>query len=93
MRTLTVLGLVLEAPGMIPTTTFGQPKSSITSQGSSASQLSSSCQYLLPKRTAEGLSHRLWAPALLYWGMSLTLRHCMLREVLPPQYDIGAGKP
>ena len=58
---------------MIPTTTFGQPKSSITSQGSSASQLSSSCQYLLPKRIAEGLSHRLWAPALLYWADTTTL--------------------
>ncbi len=31
-------------------------------------------QYLLPKRIAQGLSHRLGAPALHYWGMSLTLQ-------------------
>jgi FixJ family two-component response regulator len=36
----------------------------------------------LPKRIAQGLSHRLGAPALRYWGMSLTLRHCVLRKVL-----------
>jgi hypothetical protein len=29
-------------------------------------------QYLLPKRIAQGLSHRLEAPALHYWEMSLT---------------------
>ena len=78
---------------MIPTTTFGQAKSLITSQGSSASQLSSRCQYLLPKRIAEGLSHRLAVPALRYWRMSLTLRHCVLRKVLPRQYDGGAWEP
>src|ERR1700756_459867 len=31
-------------------------------------------QHLLPKRIAQGLSHRLGAPALHYWGMSLTLQ-------------------
>jgi CheY-like chemotaxis protein len=31
-------------------------------------------QYLLPKQITQGLSHRLGAPALHYWGMSLTLQ-------------------
>jgi len=58
--------------------------------------LSTNCrdeQYLLPKRIAQGLSHRLAVPALRNWGMSLTLRHCMLREVLPRQHGGGAWKP
>jgi CheY-like chemotaxis protein len=37
---------------MIQTTTFDQPKSSITSHAGSAWQLSSTCQHLLPKRIA-----------------------------------------
>jgi CheY-like chemotaxis protein len=39
-------------------------------------------QYLLPKRTAGGLSYRLGTPTLRYWAMSVTLR-CMQREALP----------
>ena len=31
-------------------------------------------QHLVPKRIAQGLSHRLGAPALHYWGMPLTLQ-------------------
>ena len=50
-------------------------------------------QYLLPKRTAQSLSHRLAVTALRYWGMSLTLRHGMLCKVLPRQYGGSAWKP
>jgi hypothetical protein len=66
---------------MIQTTTSGQPKSSIMSHAGSASQLSSTCQHLLPKRIAGGLNHRLGAPSLHYWGMSLTLEAPCRREV------------
>jgi hypothetical protein len=39
-------------------------------------------KYLLPKRIAGRLSHRLGTSILRYWGMSVTLP-CMLREALP----------
>jgi CheY-like chemotaxis protein len=41
-------------------------------------------QHLVPKRIAQGLSHRLGAPTLHYWGMSLTLQLACWRKVLRP---------
>jgi hypothetical protein len=42
-------------------------------------------QYLLSKRIARDLSHRLGALALHYWGMSLTLQSCMLARGAAPR--------
>jgi hypothetical protein len=47
-------------------------------------------QRLLPKRIAQGLSHRLGAPALHYWGRSLTYNIACRRELLQRRY--GAKK-
>src|SRR5262249_4544205 len=52
-------------------------------------------QYLLHKRTAGELSHRLRALSLHSWGMSLTLEIACRRESLPPVgwSEKGASKP
>ena len=64
---------------MIQTTTFDQPKSSITSHAGSASQLSSTCQHLLPKRIA-----RRPKPSLRGYGIAL-------RETVPEIMDMDPG--